>query len=68
LKINQAKAMGLCQGCNSYRQGGCSYPAGMALDYRNIAPGDCALTEQEIEEMKTDYGTDRNGKLKRSTK
>jgi hypothetical protein len=40
----------------------------MALDYRNIAPGNCALTDQEIAEMKKDYGTDRNGKLKRSTK
>ena len=68
MKINQAKAMGLCQACNSYRQGKCKYHAGGALDYRDIAPGNCALTDQEIAEMKTEYGTDRNGKLKRSTK
>jgi hypothetical protein len=64
LKITQAESMGLCQVCNSYRQGRCRYPAGGVLDYRNIVQGDCALTEQEIEEMKTDYGTDRNGRMK----
>jgi len=56
---------GFCFACNSFRQSRCRYPAGGALDYRNIKPGDCALTKQEETEMSAEYETDRNGRIKK---
>ena len=56
LKIMTAAAMGLCKkACGFARAGECDYHKS-AENYRDVEPGDCALTESEIAEMKREYG------------
>lgn len=57
----EAYTRGYCRVCCSYRNGRCQETVMPSLNYRNIPPGMCGLTEQDQKRMREDYGTDRHG-------
>lgn len=60
LKIEQAKAMGLCRkACNFARDGRCAYHDHPELNYLSIKPGECALNEGDVETMSREYNLRR---------
>ena len=58
MKIEQASALGLCRkACNfgDTRTGRCRYHDFASHNYRDIKPGQCALTKEEIETMRKEH-------------
>ena len=58
IKIEQASAQGFCKkACNfgDTRTGRCRYHDFKSHNYRDIEPGQCALTDEEIETMRKEH-------------
>ena len=51
MNIKQATNQGLCRHCNSGKNGNYQDQQMPSLNYRNVPPGMCALTDEERKTM-----------------